>query len=75
METAWLIERELAGRPHYWSGGVVWTADVGEAVRFARQEDGRRALEGMGRWSLTAKVTEHMWCDPPASLAPNERHG
>jgi hypothetical protein len=75
-EVGWLIERELAGRAHYWSGGVAWTHEPNEAVRFARLEDGQRALDGMGRWSLTTRVTEHCWCDgPPAPLAPNERHG
>lgn len=69
IETGWLIERADSppSAPLYWCGirpplddrDCAWTADHGEAIRFARQIDARRAST---RLLLgPTRICEHAW--------------
>lgn len=60
-QSAWVIERDIFSRLHYWAGRRPddWRADPAEALRFARRADAELMLtyhcEGIGR------VSEHIW--------------
>lgn len=66
MITAWLIEQwqpEGYARPAWWAGVGALTTDPNRAVRFARQADAERVIDGFtsvgcGRWF---RAVEHAW--------------
>ncbi len=70
-EFAWLIERHdiaiEAGRPLWWCGGVRWSHDANDAIRFSRWQDGA-AVACTLRCEST--VTEHGWGAGPAGNIP-----
>ena len=66
--TAWLIERHIDSRLHYWTGRLAkeqmcWSSKVTDAVRFARRTDAESILS----WHLegVGNVVEHGWSDMP----------
>lgn len=80
-ETAWVIERDIAGRLHYWTGRVIQREAGGEPDRLGewseRHEDARRfARKSDAACMLTwhcddlGRVAEHMWASTAPSRAP-----
>jgi hypothetical protein len=70
-EIGWVIERgdSEPSAPTYWAGlDDRWSQDHMDAIRFARKRDAERISARM-RYPNN-RVCEHMWCDPPAALAP-----
>lgn len=61
MESAWLLEKNIEGQPHWIAvidGVLGWTPDANEALRLARREDGDRLAEIC---EDAESVTEHSW--------------
>jgi len=79
-ERAWLIERDHASTPLYWTGRAIhrapsdpdrlgeWSPDVNRAVRFARRTDAACMLT----WHCQdqGRVVEHMWVGGPGHPEP-----
>jgi hypothetical protein len=58
-ETGWMIERQIAGRAHWWTGAIGWSYDNQEGIRFARKLDAERVIAAHGLADSVA--LEHMW--------------
>lgn len=66
IETAWLLEKNIDGRPHWIGiidGTFRWTPDANEALRLARHEDGDRLAEIYGGGGC--RITLHGWGEIP----------
>lgn len=66
-DVAWVIERDIASRRHYWTGEAPprtcpWTEKHEDALRFSRRTDAERMLT----WHCqnTGRVVEHVWVAP-----------
>lgn len=60
-ELAWLLEKNIDGRPHWIGvidGMLGWTPDANRALRLARREDGDALAEVC---EDAEKVTQHGW--------------
>ena len=60
VETGWLIERQVAGRAHWWTGSY-WSTESLDAIRYARQIDGTKTIAASPYFFVGADVTEHQW--------------
>lgn len=70
-EIAWLIERHIASKLHYWTGETrpnPWTTDPNRALRFSRQTDANCMLT----WHCedNGRVVQHLWMG--ATALPRE---
>lgn len=65
VETAWLIETEIEGRPHWWNGHAFkadeWAPDSLCAIRFARKQDAESVLTKCCVSPAPMLATEHQW--------------
>ena len=70
-ELAWVIERDIASKLHYWTGEpyqrICWRDSHVFARRFARREDANCMLT----WHLgdIGRVVQHSWSDPSAECS------
>jgi hypothetical protein len=61
-EFAWLIERHdlaIGTGVMYWAGGVRWSHDANDGIRFSRWQDGANVACTLRCETI---VTEHGWC-------------
>jgi hypothetical protein len=65
VETGWLIETAIDGRPHWWNGHAFkadeWTCDSLQAIRFARKEDAEVVMARCCVAREPMSATEHQW--------------
>lgn len=59
--TFWVLERSVNGSPRYWDGGHAesQTANIGDALQFARKQDAFWATRDRGQYGW--RIVEHAW--------------